>query len=307
MLSKNIKSRKKNQVKWDQPLLVGFFTAPAFIFAFTFIAYPAFMSVYYSFFQWRGISENRNFVGMENWTRLFNDPIILQCITHNLELIATTLFVMIPLGFTIALLLSRSRVMGKHIYRTAYFFPIVLSVTVAGILWSWVYNPQYGLVNVGLRSIGLDELAKPWLGSSKSVMPAVLLANVWKYTGFYVVVFMAALESIPQDIYDVATLDGANLWQLGTRILIPMLREVIGVTIAIGITGAIKHFDLIFIMTMGGPVHYSELLATYMYKQAFLSFDMGYASTIAFFLFILTLALVVLQLRSMQQEEAVEF
>jgi raffinose/stachyose/melibiose transport system permease protein len=307
MHSEESRSPLKGKAKWDKPLLVGFFTIPAFLVALIFIAYPAFTSAFYSFFVWKGISENREFVGLDNWRRLFSDPIILQCISHNLQLIGVTLFVMIPIGFTIALLLSKASVFGRNTYRTAYFFPIVLSVTIAGVLWSWVYNPQYGLINVGFRAIGLENLASPWLGDSKFVMPAVLFANVWKYTGFYIVVFMAALESVPQDIYDVATLDGANLWQLGTRILIPMLREVIGVTIAIGITGAIKHFDLIFIMTMGGPVHHSELLATYMYKQAFLSFDMGYASTIAFFLFLLTLALVVLQLRAMQQDEAVEF
>jgi raffinose/stachyose/melibiose transport system permease protein len=138
-------------------------------------------------------------------------------------------------------------------------------------------------------------------------MPAVLLVIVWKLTGFYIVIFMAALESVPQDIYDVAALDGTNLWQLGIHVLVPMLREVIAVTIAIAITASIKRFDLIYVMTGGGPVHDSELLATYMFRQAFLSYDMGYASTIAFFLFLLTLALVVIQIQSMRSGEAVEF
>ena len=265
------------------------------------------MSAYYSLYQWRGMSEARTFVGLENWQQLFSDPVILECIWHNLALVAVAMFIEIPLAFAIALVLARARVLGRNLYRTAYFFPVVLSVTVAGVLWSWVYNPQYGLLNEGLRAIGLDQLAKPWLGDSKLVMPAVLLVTIWRFTGFYIIVFMAALESIPQDIYDVATLDGTNLWQLGIHVLVPMLREVIVVTIAIAITASIKRFDLIYVMTMGGPVHDSELLATYMYKQAFLSFDMGYASTIAFFLFILTLALVVVQIQSMRSEEAVEF
>lgn len=287
--------------------MVIFFVAPAFIFTVVFIAYPAIMSAYYSLYQWRGMSEARTFVGLENWQRLFSDPVIPACIWHNLALVAVAVFIEIPLAFAIALVLARARVFGRNIYRTAYFFPVVLAVTVAGVLWSWVYNPQYGLLNEGLRAIGLDQLAKPWLGDSKLVMPAVLLVTVWRFTGFYIIVFMAALESIPQDIYDVATLDGTSLWQLGIHVLVPMLREVIVVAIAIAITASIKRFDEIYVMTMGGPVHDSELLATYMYKQAFLSFDMGYASTIAFFLFLLTLALVVVQLQSMRREEAVEF
>lgn len=287
--------------------MVIFFVAPAFIFTIVFIAYPALMSAYYSLYQWRGMSEARTFVGLENWQQLFSDPVILECLWHNLALVAVAVLIEIPLAFAIALVLARARVFGRSLYRTAYFFPVVLSITVAGVLWSWVYNPQYGLLNEGLRAIGLDQLAQPWLGDSKLVMPAVLLVTVWRFTGFYIIVFMAALESIPQDIYDVATLDGTNLWQLGVHVLVPMLREVIIVAIAIAITASIKRFDLIYIMTMGGPVHDSELLATYMYKQAFLSFDMGYASTIAFFLFLLTLALVVIQIQFMRSEEAVEF
>ena len=287
--------------------MVIFFVAPAFIFTIVFIAYPALMSAYYSLYQWRGMSEARTFVGLENWQQLFSDPVILECLWHNLALVAVAVLIEIPLAFAIALVLARARVFGRSLYRTAYFFPVVLSITVAGVLWSWVFNPQYGLLNEGLRAIGLDQLAQPWLGDSKLVMPAVLLVTVWRFTGFYIIVFMAALESIPQDIYDVATLDGTNLWQLGVHVLVPMLREVIIVAIAIAITASIKRFDLIYIMTMGGPVHASELLATYMYKKAFLSFDMGYASTIAFFLFLLTLALVVIQLQSMRSEEAVEF
>lgn len=287
--------------------MVIFFVAPAFVFTVVFIAYPALMSAYYSLYQWRGMSEARTFVGLENWQQLFSDPVILDCLWHNLALVAVAVLIEIPLAFAIALVLARARVFGRSLYRTAYFFPVVLSITVAGVLWSWVYNPQYGLLNEGLRAIGLDQLAKPWLGDSKLVMPAVLLVTVWRFTGFYIIVFMAALESVPQDIYDVATLDGTNLWQLGVHVLVPMLREVIIVAIAIAITASIKRFDLIYVMTMGGPVHASELLATYMYKKAFLSFDMGYASTIAFFLFILTLALVVVQLQSMRSEEAVEF
>jgi len=297
----------KDRTKSDHPILVAFFLAPAFIFTIVFIAYPAIMSAYYSLYEWRGISEARTFVGLENWQQLFSDSIIWDCIVHNLALAAVAVFIEIPLAFAIAILLARTKVLGRKLYRTAYFFPVVLSVTVVGLLWSWVYNPQYGLLNAGLRAIGLDQLAKPWLGDTNLVLPAVLLVSIWRFSGFYLVVFTAALESVPQDIYDVASLDGTKLWQLGLYVLLPMLRDVIVVAIAIAITNSIKRFDLMYVMTMGGPVHASELLATYMYKNAFLSFDMGYASTIAFFLFALTLALVVTQMQTTKRDEAIEF
>jgi raffinose/stachyose/melibiose transport system permease protein len=287
--------------------LVIFFVAPAFILTVGFIAYPAIASAYYSLYKWRASFAARIYVGLENWQRLFSDPIIADCISHNLLLIVVTVFLEIPLAFAIALLLARAKVFGRNLYRSAYFFPVVLPVTVAGVLWTCIYNPQYGLVNEGLRAIGLGQLAQPWLARSKLVMPAVMLVVVWKWIGFYIVIFMAALGSIPQDIYDIATLDGANLWQLGVRVLAPMLQEVFVVTVAMGISASIKRFDMIYIMTMGGPVHYSELLATYMYKQAFPSADIGYASTIAFFLFLLTLALVIIQIHFTQSEEAIEF
>jgi raffinose/stachyose/melibiose transport system permease protein len=297
----------KKKARRDHPLLVAFFVVPAFLATGLFIAYPAIMSAYYSFYQWSGLSSARTFVGWENWQRLFSDPIIVKCLVHNLELAAVAVFVEVPLAFAIALILARGRILGRHLYRTAYFFPVIVSVTVVGVLWCWVYNPQYGLLNEGLRTIGLGRWTQSWLGDSKLAMPAVLLVSAWRFTGFYVVVFMAALESVPQDIYDVATLDGANGWQLGVRVLVPMLRQVIVAAIAIAIAASVQRFDLVYVMTMGGPAHATEVLATYMYKEAFLAYEMGYASSIAFFLFLLTLSLVAAQIQSTQSKEVVEF
>jgi raffinose/stachyose/melibiose transport system permease protein len=297
----------KPKIKRDHPALVTFFVAPAIMITVGFIAYPAIMSAFYSLYELGGASISRTYVGLENWKRLFSDPIILECIWHTLFLIVVTVFIEIPIAFGIALLLGQGKIFGKNLYRTAFFFPVVLSVTVAGVLWSWVYNPQYGIINEGLRAIGLSEFAKPWLAESRLVLSAVTFVIVWKWIGLYIVIFMAGLASIPQDIYDVAKLDGTNLWQQAVYVVAPMLREVFVVAVAIGITASIKRFDLIYIMTTGGPIHHSEVLATYMYKQAFLSLDTGYASTIAFFLFLLTLGLVVIQIQTMRSKEVIEF
>lgn len=298
--------RSKNRSQKDSSGLVLLFIAPSFIIVAGFIAYPAILTAYYSLFKFTGLS-TRNYIGLENWQRLISDPLILESLIHNIFLVAVTLILQIPFAFAVALLLARGKIFGRRIYRSAFFFPVIISVTVAGLLWSWVYNPQYGILNEGLRSLGLSNLVQPWLADSQLVLPAVSLVIIWKWIGFYIVIFMAGLASIPQDIYDVASIDGANLFQLAFYVVGPMLREVFIVTLAIGISASIKRFDLVYIMTQGGPVHYSEVLATYLYKEAFRTFDMGYASTIAFFLFLLTLSLIVIQIHFSRSDEIVEF
>ena len=284
-----------------------FFILPALAVTVGFIAYPAVMSAYYSFFDWEGLGGSSEFVGLGNWARILSDPVIGESIAHNLVFILVAVFVQVPFAFAIALVLTRAKVFGRSIYRLAYFLPVILSVSVVGILWTWVYNPQFGLLNEFLKFIGLGSLARPWLGSSLTALPAVILATCWQVTGFYIVVFLSALAGIPEDIYDAAAMDGVNLWQLGAHITGPMLREVFAVLVAIAIISSLKRFDLVYVMTQGGPVHSTEVLATYLFKNAFLAYELGYASTISFLLFLLTVSLVVFQLRSMRSVETVEY
>jgi raffinose/stachyose/melibiose transport system permease protein len=305
-LSGTLQSRRHRR-KWDNPLVVILFVLPAIAVTVGFIAYPAFMSAFYSLFNWEGLGGSREFIGLQNWSEIITDPVIRESIFHNVLFIVVAVFIQVPFAFTVALLLTRATVFGRSIYRVAYFLPVVLSVSVVGVLWTWVYNPQFGLLNELLRSIGLGGWAKAWLGHSITTLPAVILAVGWQVTGFYIVVFLSALAGIPEDIYDAATIDGANLWQLGIWVVGPMLREVFTVLVAIAIISSVKRFDLVYIMTQGGPVHSTEVLATYLFKNAFLAYKLGYASTISFLLFLLTLVLVIFQLRSMRSREIIEY
>jgi len=292
---------------WDRPHVVLLFLLPAVIMSVMFIAYPAASSAYYSLFEWQGLGGSRQFVGLDNWHRLVEDPIIWVCVWHNIVLVITAVFFQVPAAFVIAFLVARAFVIGRSGYRVAYFLPVILTVSVVGVLWTWIYHPQFGILNEALRGTGLDELALPWLGSSKTALPAVIVVMLWRFTGFYIVLFMAAIARVPEDIYDAATVDGANLWQLGARIVAPMLWQVILVAVTIAVVSSIKRFDLAYIMTAGGPVHATELLATYLFKVGILSFNMGYGSAIATFLFLLTLALVMIQFRGMGSQQISEF
>lgn len=305
-LSRTLKNKRRRR-RWDNPLVVVFFILPALAVTVGFIAYPAFMSAFYSLFAWDGLGGSREFIGLQNWSKILTDPVIRESIFHNLLFITVAVFIQVPFAFTVALLLTRATVFGRSIYRVAYFLPVVLSVSVVGVLWTWMYNPQFGLLNEFLRFIGLGDWAKAWLGRSVTALPAVILAVGWQVTGFYIVVFLSALAGIPEEIYDAATIDGANLWQMGIWVVGPMLREVFTVLVAIAIIASVKRFDLIYIMTQGGPIHSTEVLATYLFKNAFLAYKLGYASTISFLLFLLTLVLVVFQLRSMRSREVMEY
>ena len=300
------KDKTKSRIQ-DKPTVVLLFLFPALAFTIVFIAYPAVISAYYSFFNWKGLNAPREFVAFENWIRLFNDPVIKTCVLNNITLVVTAVVIQVPFAFIIAFLLSRAKVFARSIYRVSFFMPVILTVSVVGILWSWIYHPQVGFINYGFKSIGLDQFALPWLGSSKTALPAVIIAMVWRFTGFYIVLFMAAVSRIPDDIYDAAIVDGTNLVQLAINVVAPMLREVFLVAMTIAIVSSIKRFDLAYIMTAGGPVHSTELLATYLFKIGILSSNLGYGSAIATLLFILTLGLVIIQIRSMRSKDSLEY
>jgi len=302
-----MKTPKEGKKQFDKLPVVMFFLLPALLFLIVFIAYPAIISVYYSFFDLKGAAATREFVGLKNWIRLINDPVVKTSISNNIILVITAVAIQVPGAFIIAFLLSRAKVFCRGIYRVTYFLPVILTVSVVGVLWSWIYHPQIGLVNYGLKTIGLNQFALPWLGSSKTALPAVIVATVWRFTGFYIVLFMAAVSRIPDDIFDAARVDGANNIRLAINIVAPMLRDVFVVAMTIAVVSSIQRFDLVYIMTGGGPVHATELLATYLFKIGILSSNLGYGSAIATLLFIITLGLVIIQIRTMKQGESLEF
>jgi raffinose/stachyose/melibiose transport system permease protein len=237
----------------------------------------------------------KKFLGFGNWKTLFYDSIFWKAMMNNIFLVVMSIALQIPAGIVLGVFVSSS-LRGTRMFKLVYFIPMMISSVAIGITWKYVYDPNFGLLNSFLRVIGLDMLAKGWLGDPKLALGSVIVATCWQFIPFYMILFAAALSGISRDVYEAAYIDGATGTQAFFRITLPLLKNTIRVACVLSLTGSLRFFDLIYVMTGGGPNRASELLATYMFEQAFTSFKMGYGSTIAVFMFLLSFVLAMLTL-----------
>ena len=272
------------------------FVLPALLVYLFYFIIPIPTSAYYSLFNWNGISPDMQFLGFGNWIALFSDPVFWKSFINNITLVIASILIQLPLALLLALLVS-SRFKGNKLFKLLYFVPMMLSAVAIGMTWNFIYEPTYGLLNSLLSGVGLESLTRGWLGDPTLALGAVIVAICWQYIPFYMVIFIAALAGIPREIMDAAHIDGASKVQSFFLITIPLLSNTIKMASVLSLTGSLKYFALIFVMTLGGPNHASELMATYMYKQAFTSFRMGYGSTVAVFIFLISFLLTVIVLR----------
>jgi raffinose/stachyose/melibiose transport system permease protein len=278
--------RPRNAKQFDKRLTVCLFRAPAILIYLIYICYPIFGTFRYSLFEWRGGSE-KTFIGFGNYATLFGDPVFWTAIGNNVKVILSSVFLQIPLGLVMALLLF-APIRGKRFLQTVYFMPFLMSTVAIGLLWVFMFDPLNGTINQLVSLFGFDYIA--WLSDEKTAMKAILLVIVWQYAPFYMVLFKAAIVGIPEDLYEAASIDGANAGHRFFYITFPLLIPTIITSSTLAVVGSLKAFDIFYIMTGGGPNHQTELLGTYMYKQAFINFNMGYGSAIAFMMFMLAFA-----------------
>lgn len=269
------------RIKLFKPIL---FIIPALFFYLIFLVIPIFRTIQYSFYSWDGASPVMEFVGLDNFIRLFRDTIFWRSLSHNLFWIISTIVLPVGVGLLLAILLSSQLIKYKLIFRVTFFMPVIVSLVAVGIVWNWIYHPDFGIINTILREIGLDILTKAWLGNEHTVLPALIIAGSWTYYGFCMVVFVAALQGIDKSYYEVARIEGANPLQIFFKITIPLLKNTITLLVLNSLIGSFKVFDIIYLMTRGGPFHSSEVIATYMYTQAFTLNDIGYGSAISIML-----------------------
>ena len=264
------------------------FLLPAFILYAIFMIYPFFQSIYLSFTDWNGAEPVKNFVGLENYRNLFSDSLLWKSLQHNLIWVVVGTLGPLAMGFLLAVMLS-SRPKGFTLFRTAYFLPQVLSPVIIGIVWGWIYNPLFGILNVGLERIGLENWTRGWLGDPAWALYAVLLAAMWAETGFVFVIFLAGLQNVNRDLIEAATLDGANAWRRFWDVTVPQMANVVTVVAALLLIGGFSVFDIIFVMTGGGPANSTDVIATYAYTEAFVQNNVGYAATLTLVITIITL------------------
>ena len=270
-------------------LTIVLFLLPAAFLLGLFVIWPIGGAAQLSFFDWNGLDEVRRFVGWANWRTLLGDAVFWRALRNNFTIVVLSIVFQLPIAMALAVLLERG---GRHlrVHKVVYVFPMLMSTVAVGILFKYVLDPQFGMVNAVLRGAGLGSLARNWLGEPHLALAAVVAVVSWQWIPFYMLLFYAALAALPADMREAARLDGASETQYFFRVALPLMAGTVRTACVLSLVGSLKYFDLVWVMTEGGPSHASELMATYMYKKAFSSFDMGYGSTIATALFVIVMA-----------------
>jgi len=260
-----------------------------------FKVYPTIQIFQKSLYLWTGVGDEPKFIGLQNFVDMFHDDVFLLALRNTGFLMLVVPVLTLLIALVNASLLTQSKLKERGFYRTVFFFPSILSFVVIAILWSFIYHPTMGFINSGLELLGLGDWAMAWLGDQRTVLWALAVTLIWQAAGYYMVMYMAGIDGISPDLYEAAGLDGATRIQQFFHITIPMLWEIIRVTIIFSINGVLTiSFVIVSIMTAGGPDRHSEVVMTYLYNQAFTNSNFGYAMAIGVFIFIVSLLLALL-------------
>src|SRR5699024_8878458 len=273
-----------------KPWKIALGIIPALIIYCLFSIIPIFISFYYSFMSWDGFS-SMEFIGFANFIEVFQDKVFWVSVRNNIIVVLASVFGQIPIALILALLLNR-KVKAAKFFRTVGFMPVVISTVVISITWKMIYNSEYGLVNNFLELIGLGFLKQNWLGDPGTVMIAIGVTIIWQFVGLYFIIFLSALQTVPSEIIEASELDGATEWQKTRFIILPYIRNIILIAVVLCISGSLKTFDLIYVMTSGGPAHSSEVMATYMYDKTFGGLRYGYGSAISVLIFVFSITMI---------------
>ncbi len=295
--------RRTQKKGLSQRLNVLPFLIPALFFYSIFVLYPILNSFVLSLHRWDGITPDRVFVGLENYRFVLTEDRVFWTSLRNSGL-WTVLSLLIPttLGLGLAVALNQP-LFGRSIFRTLIYLPAVLATVVVSMMWSWMYNPTLGMVNAILKGLGLESWIQDWLGSERIVLFSVFVASVWQVTGTNMILFLAGLQRIDQELIEAAKVDGANDWRVFWNITLPGLRQTFIVVFSLTIINALKVFDLVYAMTYGGPGQASQVLATWSFFQAFNFHNFGIGTAIAMILFAITLVIVVPYIRWATRED----
>lgn len=273
-------------------LEIAFFVGPALALFALFVVVPVIQAVRYSTFRWNGLGPMDDFVGLQNYKNALRDQIFTDAVMHNVTIIVLSIIIQLPVGLAIALLLNRD-MWGRTALRVIIFVPYVLAEVVAGVVWLMLLQPG-GMVDAILGSIGLGKYTQLWLGNPEIALYTVMVVLTWKYMGLAIILFLAGLQGVSPDLYEAAQLDGATWWQTQRRITIPLLGPTIRTWAFLSMIGSLQLFDMVWILTKGGPANSTMTMATYLINQGTGRALYGYASAVAVLLFCISLVLAVL-------------
>ena len=278
-----------------------FLLPPAIIYT-VFVLAPIVQAVYYSLYKWNGLGPISNFVGLDNFAQVLGDVSFRGALFHNIIILVLSIAIQLPMAFGLALLVNRG-LRGKVVFRTIFFLPYVLSDVITGVIWNFIYKPSSGLLNGILAGIIPGFTPIGWLGDPNTVLAALFLVMTWKYFGLHLLLFLAALQNVPKELEEAAAIDGATGWQTIVNVILPLMGSTARLSVYLSALGSIQIFDLVWVMTTGGPVGASDTMATYMYKFGFQRFSIGYGSTVALFIFVACLILSTVYQRFSRQQE----
>ncbi|WP_434056483.1 carbohydrate ABC transporter permease [Georgenia wangjunii] len=270
-------------------LEIAFFVGPALALFAVFVVVPVVQAVRYSTFRWNGLGPLDDFIGFQNYASALRDNVFTDAVMHNLTIVVLSILIQLPLGLAIALLLNRE-MWGRTIMRVVIFVPYVLAEVVAGVIWLMLLQPG-GLVDALFDSLGLGGLSQLWLGDPDVALYTVMVVLTWKYLGLAIILFLAGLQGVPTDLYEAAQLDGASWWQVQRRITIPLLGPTIRTWGFLSMIGSLQLFDMVWILTKGGPANSTMTMATYLINQGTDRSLYGYASAVAVLLFGISLVI----------------
>jgi ABC-type sugar transport system permease subunit len=290
-------------------LLPALFLLPAFAIMVAFMLVPLVNAFLLSFQSWNGMTP-AVWVGLGNYQDLMQDTQFVNALAHTAVFVVVTVVFQTIVPLAVAAL-ANSGVRGSTVFRAIYFMPAIISLAITGLLWTIIYDPMNGILNILLKDAGLGGMAQLWLADPNTVLPAIIVVSIWQSLGFYLVIFFAGLQGIPQEMHEAAAIDGAGPWQRFLRVTVPLLAPIITVVVVLNTINGIKAFDQIWVMTAGGPMHASDTLGTYLYYSAFGAYgstnpELGYASTIGVVILLLCLVMSVVQIR-LGRSEAFEY
>lgn len=281
--------------KKAQPLPVLFIcisVLPAVILTLMFTIWPTVQALYLSFTNATSLGLNNKFVWLDNYIYMFHDKSFIQALKNTAKLMAVVPVITIFCSLVLAFVLNQCKLKEMVLYRTIFYFPNIVSLTVVGIIWSFVFHPNVGIVNKILGAVGLESLQRSWLGDSKTALWCIAFTLLWQAAGYYMVMHIAAMDGISPEIYESATLDGASAWRKLVSITMPLMKDIIGITFVLALSGTINlSFVLSQVMTGGGPNGASSVLLQYMYTQGFVNGNFGYAMAITVFTLAISVAL----------------
>ena len=260
-----------------------------------------FYTFYLSLTDWNGLT-SPTFIGLRNYERLFHDKVFFLSLKNNLKWLLAFVTIPVAFGLLLAMALNKS-IPGEKIFKMNFYMPMVLAMVVSGLIWGWMYHPKEGLINTFLVATGLFKKGPGWLSDRDIVLYSIIIVAIWRQVGYVMVLYLAGLKSINPQLLEAAHIDGATGWQTFWRILLPLLTPVTIIVLVISVIDSLRAFDLVSIMTRGGPANASSVLANFMYIESFNNYKMGYGAAIAVIIFLISLGFIFLYLWRVMQDE----